>query len=246
MSTKPNITIVIPCHLVNDRTLRAIRSAQWSKELIIIDQNAHADWSKLQKESDFTVIKHPKLTSFSDMKNEALSHVTTQWVFFLDSDEYITPELAAEITEIIANETTPALSIKRRDIFLNKPLFHGETRGAKFIRIVKTKDAHWTGKVHEELHIKNSAVSIQLRSALYHEPHPSLHEFVSKVNFYTSFLATRKENLLTLKSVLFPLGKFFYTFIVKRGFLDGYRGLAYSFVMAIHSSAVRIKRYETL
>jgi hypothetical protein len=244
MTSATNITIVIPCHQFDDRGARAIKSAQWAGEVLIIDQNAKIDRQKLGKSVSFRVIEHPQLESFSQMKNLALEEVHTDWVFFLDSDEVISQELRSEIRQHLTDPTCHAMTVKRIDVFLGKPLFHGETRGARFLRIVKRDGARWQGAVHEKLMVSKNASVMHLQQPLIHEPHLSISHFIQKVNFYTSLLSATKERFSLLKLMFFPPGKFLYTFVLRFGFLDGYRGLIYSFVMAIHSSAVRIKRYE--
>ena len=51
-----------------------------------------------------------------------------------------------------------------------------------------------------------------------------------------------KLNLLSL--ITFPVGKFINNFLLKRGFLDGWRGLSYALMMSLHSFCVRIFQYE--
>lgn len=238
-------SVIIPCHRDDERLKKAIESAQWADQILLIDQNSHIKWQDLTKRFTFEVLNYPQLDSFSAMKNMALKTVKTDWVFFLDSDEYISEELKNELVEAIASKKYDGLILKRVDIFLGKKLKYGETKDAQFLRIVKKNEAEWRGTVHEALHLlrSDSATKI-LSSPLFHEPHTSLSQFLTKINVYTNLLAQKPERLTILKSMLFPLGKFLYTFYFKLGFLDGYRGLIYSYCMSIHSSVVRIKRYE--
>lgn len=242
MST--SITIIIPCHRQDERLIRAIKSAQWADEVLLIDQNSQIDWEAIEKTLRYTVMKYPDLTSFSAMRNEALKKVTTQWAFFLDSDEFITTALQKKVEETLTDASIDGVQLRRVDMFLGKKLFHGETRSAKFTRIVKIDRAEWRGAAHEELVMHPGTKVIELKTPLYHEPHTSVFEFIQKINIYTTLLAQQDEPFVVIKSVFLPLGKFFYTFYIKLGFLDGYRGLVYSFIMSMHSSVVRIKRYE--
>lgn len=245
MSNLTDLTIIIPCHQFDDRVSKAIASSQWAKEVLIVDQNSKVNWEELKQKYHFSVTHHLHLSSFSEMKNEAMKKVETEWVFFLDSDENISDELATELQNNIQENTADGFVVQRRDIFLKRVLFHGETRFVKFLRIVKKGKAEWKGKAHEEFIPHSSAKIAPLQSPLLHESHLSISEFIKKVNFYTSFVAQeKKEGNSWLMLLFFPLGKFLYTFFFRLGFLDGYRGLVYSFVMSIHSSAVRIKRYE--
>lgn len=245
MQNKLSLTIIIPCHQVDDRFMRSLSLSKWVTHMLIIDQNTGYDWQKIRQQFPVKIINHPKLKSFAAMRNQAMQEVETMWCFFLDSDEFYQKNLPEEISRTIHDTVYDAFSIIRSDIFLGKPIFHGEAADVKIIRLVKKGAGTWKGDAHEVFVPNHSEKIGQLKHVLYHEPHPSIHSFIQKINRYTDILAQGKqENQLLLRSIAMPICKFFYTFIVKYGFLDGYRGLIYSLVMSIHSSAVRIKRYE--
>lgn len=240
------LTIIIPCHRNDELTRKAIKSAAFAQEIIVIDQQSGIQWETISVPKKPTIITYPKLTSFSAMKNQAMHAVNTPWLFFLDSDEYVSLQLASEITHYLSDPRLDGMLLHRIDFFLRKPLFHGETRGARFLRIVKKRSARWEGAAHERLVIHKTGVKVvTLSHVLAHTPHQSIGSFIQKIDQYTSLLATEHdEQFLLIKLVFFPIAKFFYTFVIRLGFLDGYRGLVYSFLMALHSSMVRIKRYE--
>ncbi len=244
--TKAPLTIIIPCHRDDERMCQAIQSATFAQEIIVIDQQSGVDWKKMKTSTALRVLPHPQLKSFSQMKNEAMRMVTTPWIIFLDSDEYISKQLTTEIEAHLNDADVVGMRLRRLDFFLNKPLFHGETRGATFLRIVKKGEAQWHGSAHEQLVLTSTAANvITLNHFLGHHPHTSITQFIQKIDQYTSLLASEHdERFLLLKMVCFPVCKFIYTFVIRFGFLDGYRGFVYSFLMAIHSNMVRIKRYE--
>jgi hypothetical protein len=45
----------------------------------------------------------------------------------------------------------------------------------------------------------------------------------------------------TLQMIFFPPAKFFFTYVICGGFLDGAAGFVYSFMMSFHSFLVRAK-----
>lgn len=244
--TKAPLTIIIPCHRDDERMRQAIQSATFAQEIIVIDQQSGVDWKTVKTQTTLKVLSHPHFISFSQMKNEAMRRVTTPWVLFLDSDEYISKQLATEIEAHLNDADVVGMRLRRLDFFLNKPLFHGETRGATFLRIVKKGEAQWQGRAHEQLVLTSTEANlITLNHFLGHHPHTSITEFIQKIDQYTSLLASEHdERFLLLKMVCFPVLKFLNTFIIRLGFLDGYRGFVYSFLMAMHSNMVRIKHYE--
>lgn len=245
MNTQNNLTIIILVHRLDDRLKKAIESSAWAQEVVLIQTQTHTNLADFVKQYHVTVVQFDHLTSFASVRNQAMEIVSTKWIFFLDSDEWISKELQQEIEHNIADTTSEAFLIPRTDFVLNKPLFHGEVKGVKIIRLLKKGSGSWHGNAHEvfQLHSPNRVPIF--KNALFHTPHASIHEFIQKINTYTSLLAEEKsEKKMIARSIFFPICKFIYTFVAKQGFLDGYRGLVYSFMMSIHSAAVRIKRYE--
>jgi hypothetical protein len=53
-----------------------------------------------------------------------------------------------------------------------------------------------------------------------------------------------KKTTNVVEVIAYPLGKFFYTYVLLLGFLDGAAGFTYSFMMSFHSFLVRVKLYQ--
>ena len=85
---------------------------------------------------------------------------------------------------------------------------------------------------------------------LLHYAHPSLSQFWDSIVKYAQLEAEyrhKKNQFFTVWRLLFfPLGKFGYAFFLKLGFLDGWRGLSYSFWMSLHSLLVSSFLYEKI
>jgi hypothetical protein len=243
MTKLSELTIVIPAHVHNEKFLRALHNSQWAT-VLVIDQNSDIDFKILKKEYEFDIFTYPKLISFSDMKNAALAEVTTQWVFFLDSDEWCSDQLVREIADYIEQDAGDGFAVKRIDYFLGEWVTRGEIANQLMVRVGKTAKVKWRGDVHETLEVSGKNI-IRLDEPLYHEPHDSVYDFIDSVNRYTSQEAkTQKKDSVVMKSMLWPVGKFLWNYVCRFGFLDGWRGFIYSLVMSIHSNAVRVKRYE--
>jgi hypothetical protein len=85
---------------------------------------------------------------------------------------------------------------------------------------------------------------------LLHYAHRNIAEFFSDVTGYAKLAAEYQNDsklpsiLLTVKTIVFPLGKFIQNYFLKLGFLDGWRGLTYATLMSLHSLSVRVMSYE--
>ena len=81
------ITTIILTNRVDSRFTDALKSALFSKKIIVINNiQTIEDQKKLQqlkKEYSFSTVAHTDIiTDFSKVKNSVLNTVTTEWVFF--------------------------------------------------------------------------------------------------------------------------------------------------------------------
>jgi len=241
-------------------TLIAIKSVYFADEiLVILDTDEKLDF---ENNSRLTVLRHELAGDYSQQRNFAAARAKGDWLLYLDSDEEVTSALAQEIKQVISHQpseisalttenrhlkTHPgAYYLMRRDFFWGKELLFGETKTARdrgFIRLVKKNSGIWKGTVHEEFISEQKPSS--LKGFIDHHPHQTISEYLLSINAYSSARAKELKNngtqFSTLKMIFYPLAKFFYTYFVRLGFLDGIVGFAYSFMMSFHSFLVRAK-----
>jgi glycosyltransferase involved in cell wall biosynthesis len=167
-----------------------------------------------------------------------------------------------QLFSTISNHFQPsAYYIKRRDWWWGRQLKWGETRTARskgIIRLVRKGSGKWEGRVHEKfvpvssglLHppfAKGGFAMTRFESYLEHYPHQTISSFLQSINFYSSIRAeellnsNKKTNIIEI--ILYPFGKFIYTYFIKLGFLDEVPGFVYSFMMSFYSFLWRGKVY---
>lgn len=226
MSTTADISIIILFKQKDDRFQQALNSSQFAKQII--------------------TVKNKKIIDFSQIRNQALKKATQKWVFFLDSDEIIAPESVPEIKKIIQNNLLDGVMVKRQDVFYNQPIEHGEAGNIKLLRMGKKDKMIWKRPVHEIAEVDGVVDDSNIK--LIHYAHPSLTQFLASIIDYAEIEARYRTQLnqeMTLPHLItFPLGKFMSNYFVKRGFLDGWRGLSYALMMSLHSFSVRVFQYE--
>lgn len=238
------ITGVILAHNEQQTLRTALESLHFCDERIVFDDSSTDDTKKIAVECGARVIEFPVSKSFANARNEAMKIATHNWIFFLDADETVTPELTQSILH--CDEKKDAYAIPRRDFFWNTELVWGETRSARtrgIIRLVKKDSGSWVGMVHEVFACFGTEGI--LKGFINHKPHQTIAEFVHDVNRYSTLRAKEmyhnKKSVSVLELLLYPAGKFVYTYCIKLGFLDGAPGFVYSIIMAFHSFLVRSK-----
>lgn len=225
---------------------RLLRQLAWCDQIIVIDDQSTDNTVKLAKQFGARVFSRPLRHNFATQRNFGLRHVTTDWILFVDSDEIVTPALAEEIRRCIKSNQFAAYRLPRLDHFLGRTLYHGEAGNIHLIRLARHRAGRWHRPVHETWQVKGAIG--QLKSPLYHQPHPHLASFLDKINHYTTIEARYRPlprpTRLLFELVFLPPAKFLDNYILKLGFLDGWPGLVMAAMMSLHSLLVRLKLYE--
>ncbi len=228
------------------RIEKAIKSLSFCDEVVVIDDVSTDGTVEKAKEMGATVHIHEKNKTFSGQRNFAMEKARNEWVLFVDADEEVSDELRSEILRLKHDTSTEAYALPRRDFFWDHEMKYGETkkvRNAGIVRLMKKGSGVWVGLVHERF--VSSKKAVKLNGFLNHYSHDSVTSFIEDVNDYSTI---RAEELFAtgakvsgLGLILYPFGKFIYTYFILCGFLDGPAGFVYSFIMSFHSFLVRAK-----
>ena len=189
---------------------------------------------------------HPLNNDFSAQRNFALQKAKSEWVLFIDDDEYVGTELAREIIEAIKNSNFNGYLIKRLDVAYHTPLLHGETGNIKILRLARRTSGEFQRPVHETWKIDGRVG--ELRSPLYHHKDHFISEFISRMDQYghidSRILTTEGKPFSWLRLLIYPLAKFKLNYIFRAGFLDGTAGLFLAYLMAVQSLTVRVFQWQ--
>lgn len=228
------------------RIEKTITSLSFCDEVIVIDDVSTDGTVKRAKEMGAVVYIHEKEKTFSGQRNFAMDAARNEWVLFVDADEEVSDELRDEILRLKDDATSTAYALPRRDFFWGHEMKYGEIKKVReegIVRLMKKGSGVWVGLVHERF--VSSQKVVKLNGFLNHYSHDSVTSFIEDVNSYSTI---RAEELFAtgtkvsgLELILYPFGKFIYTYFILRGVLDGPAGFVYSFVMSFHSFLVRAK-----
>ena len=191
---------------------------------------------------------HPLNNDFSAQRNFALQKAKSDWVLFVDDDEYVGTELAREIKVAIKNSDFNGYLIKRLDVAYHTPLLHGETGNLKILRLGRRASGEFQRPVHEVWHISGRVG--ELSSPLYHIKDHFVSEFIGRLDRYgiidAKMLTIEGKPFSWFRLLFYPLAKFKLNYIFKAGFLDGTVGLFLAYLMAVQSLTVRVFQWQNL
>ena len=178
-------------------------------------------------------------------RNHAIERVKTPWVLVVDADERCTPELAAEITQIVDKPGNhSAFRVPRRNFFLGKEIRHGGWGHDRPIRLFRKELRYNASLVHE--HVEATGEVGTLSNALLHYTYVSLDQYFEKFNRYSRWWAEQNHargRRGSAAAVMFkPPARFVSMYFLRAGFLDGAHGL----VLACLAAASVMAKYARL
>ncbi len=210
---------------------RCLQSLSFCDEIVVVDAESIDGTVAIAQRYTKKVYILPWL-GFVDQRQKALSFAESEWILSIDADEEVSAELRAELLAAIRlPEAKAAYSFPRKTIHFGRWIRHGGWYPNRLFRLFRKSQGEWRGnEVHEYWHTEGERG--ELTADLLHYSFDNLADQVARNNTYSSLGARG----LKAKGVSFSFAwlcvkttsKFLETYLLKRGFLDGYPGLIIS------------------
>ncbi len=221
-----------------------IKSAGFANEVIVLDSGSNDDTVGLAKKAGAKV-RETDWHGFGFQKNRAIKLARSDWIFVLDADERISPELAKEILVSIEKNDIMVFEVPRRSFFVSKFINHSGWQPDFTKRLFKNGVARFSDhNVHE--HLVTESPCGRLTSPIIHYSYRDFETVLAKINHYSSAGAQdakrqgKKGGLR--KAIAHGLWAFIRTYFIKVGFMDGREG----FMLAIANAETTYYRYLKL
>jgi glycosyltransferase involved in cell wall biosynthesis len=230
-----------------ERNIEAcLDSISWVNEIIVVDSmSTDGTVERCRRYTDRVYQK--EWQGHVKQKNYALQFAQNEWVLCLDADERVSPELRQEIEVCLArgSHTADGYFFPRHSYYLGRWINHGGWYPDYKLRLFKKSKGHWGGKdPHDRVVL--DGVSEYLKSDLLHYVYRDLSHQLQTVDNFSSITASgldaEGERFSLLRLVIHPIFKFFGTYLIKRGFMDGLPG----FIISVASSFYVFLRYAKL
>ena len=248
-----------------------LKSVSWSDDIVVFDSYSTDRTVEIAKAAGARVVQRT-FDNWSTHQNWAVENIDfkNEWVWYVDADEVILPDLAKEILEVTSDPYRPevAYKVRRKNIFLGKWLKHGGMYNVWIARLWKPQKIRWQRYVHP-IAIIDGPVGYLRNCFIHNFINKGFAAWFDRHNKYSTFeaLETIKElkeskidwkglfshQSLRRRSVLKclsfrlpgrPFLKFIYMYLLKGGILDGRAGLSYSAMMSIYEYMICLKVRE--
>jgi glycosyltransferase involved in cell wall biosynthesis len=243
-----------------------------SSDIVVFDSCSTDRTQEIAASVGARIIERP-FDNWASHQNWGLRNITFKhpWVFYIDADERLSPEAAAEL-QAIASDPSPtcvAYRIRRRDFFQGRQLKHVQT-SPWYIRFFRPEFVHYERLVNPITVVDGQVGDLQ--HPLDHYPFSKgLSQWIARHNSYSSFEAQQilqnraSQEPFSLRAAFLerdfnrrrfhqkelfyrlparPLIKFFLLYVLKRGFLDGRPGFTYALLQSIYETMIVLKVQE--
>ncbi len=241
-------TVLIPCKNERKQLAACIGSVkEWATEVLVADSGSTDGSLEIARSLGARVIERDYRT-YGDFLNWAIPQASHAWVLVLDSDERITPPLAAEILGVLDRPRQDGYRILRRNHFLGRAVRFGPWHSDRCLRLFRRDLGRYEGPSdHGTVQIATGRVG-ELSASMEHYTVSSWEQWIHKLDRYSRVQAAewhaagRRPSYWRL--LLTPPLRFFRDYVVRFGFMDGAIGLQISWSAAFYSFMKQARLWE--
>ena len=207
-----------------------IRSVEWADEIYLIDSFSTDGTVELIR-SKFPRIRFEQreYLGAASQKNYAIDRAAHDWIFYIDADERVTPQLRDEILRTLDGPLDVwAYSVGRRNFMLGKEVRYSGLQRDRVTRLFHRQHARYPNRrVHADLLVDGETTALRHRMDHYYIR--SFDHMIGKMTRYANWGAAQMyidgKTTGAAGIVGHSFAKFVRDYIVNLGFLDGARGV---------------------
>lgn len=244
---KSNLTALIIAKNEEKMLAACLESLAFCQKIIVLDTGSNDQTAKIAEDYGCQVIGFAH-DSFAKLREKASSLVETEWLFYIDADERVTPNLAKEILLHIEQNDCQVMTLNRENICYGTKLNFGNWQRDAVTRIFKKENLKaWQGEIHESPIFAGQEV--QLKNKLVHLTHRKTQDNLRKSAEWTIKEARALEAAMVKKvnlGLILRKGimEFYRRAFKHQGYKDGMPGLIEALVQAINRMIVYIQVWE--
>lgn len=226
-----------------------LETAKWMDEIIVVDAFSTDQTMEICQQFTDKIFQRP-WNGFGEQKNFSINHATSDWVFILDADERITPELRQEIEAVlneVSTEGPVAYSVPRRNHYYGKWVKHAGCYPDWQLRLFRNGVGLLDDEEPHNKFVFKGERGI-LSHPLDHYTERTINDHFRKFRNFTTLAAQEraktKSNTYWADLIVRPLFTFFKYYVPRKGFKDGMHGFLVSGFASMYTFVKYAKLYE--
>lgn len=233
MPDRPGLSACIISLNEADRIADCLASLAFCDEIVLVDSGSSDGTRDLAAARGARVIEHA-FEGYRSQKAFAVAQARHDWVLCLDADERVTPPLRASIEAARDNGFADAAGYRfaRATEYFGAFLRHGNAYPDRVLRLFDRRRGGWRGEreIHEHASVDGGVKT--LAGDLEHRAYRSIDDQLARYRRYATMMAadmharSRRAHLHNL--VANPCWRFLRGYMLRGGFLDGWRGFLFA------------------
>lgn len=244
------ISVVVNTYNAEKHLARVLEAVKGFDEVVVCDMESTDGTLDIARRFGCRIVTFPKgqCTIVEPARQFAIDRAKCKWVLVVDADEIVTEELRDYLYNIIRSEDCPqGLFLARKNFFMGR--FIHSTYPDYILRFFVREGTGWPPYIHTSPIVKGRIDKIPAKRkelALVHLAENSVKDRFEKTNTYTENEVEKKAGKrYGIGALLYrPAFRFFKSYVLKRGFLDGTAGFVYACLEGIYQFAIVSKMME--
>lgn len=241
----PSLGVAIIALNAQARIAECLDALSFADDIVVLDNGSTDDTASIAEAHGARVIVAADWPGFGPQKNRAVAALGTDWILSIDTDEIVTPELAAAIRAAIAAPHADVYALDRLSSFCGQWVHHSGWYPDWIPRLFKRGTARFSEDlVHERLVF--DAPAERLAGRLLHYSYEDFEAVLRKMNAYSSAGAQQRLHAGKRGSFAQAVGRglwaFVRTYLLRGGILDGRAG----FMIALFNAETVYYRFLKL
>ncbi|WP_192456402.1 glycosyltransferase family 2 protein [Musicola keenii] len=244
--SRKRLSVVLISRDVAELLPDCLSSVAWADEIIVLDSGSRDNTLEVARQFGAIVHQTTDWPGYGKQRQRAQQYASGDYIFMLDTDERVTPELRQSIEAVLVSSAADTVyRCARRNLFLGRFMRHSGWYPDYVIRLYSRQYHYNDNDVHESLAYGNARV-VTLQGDLKHLTCRDFFTFQQKQHAYAESWARarfRQGKRCSYLSILtHTLGAFVKTWLLRGGVLDGKQG----FLLALVNAQYTFNKYTGL
>ena len=228
----------------------ALESLSWADEILVVDSHSTDRTREIASNLAARVVERD-WPGFAAQKQFAVDQATNDWIFSLDADERVSPELQKAISLVKqSNEPADGFMISRRSYYQGRWIKGGGWYPDRQLRLFNRNHGRWKDRlIHESVEMDNNARVESLTGDILHysvtdasHHHRMIGERYAPLGARQMLAEGQRGSVLKIATA--GPAAFVRSYLLKGGFRDGLAGITIAGFAAHHAFLKQLLLWE--
>jgi glycosyltransferase involved in cell wall biosynthesis len=250
MEEKGKISVVINTYNAEKHLKVVVEAVKDFDEVLVCDMESTDSTLAIAREMGCRIVTFPKngVSIVEPAREFAIHEAANEWVLVVDADEIVTPQLKDYLYRRIKEADCPdGIAIPRKNYFMGR--FMHSCYPDNILRFFRKEVTHWPPVIHTSPVVEGRVERIPKKHkelAFEHLANDSVADILRKNNTYSDYEVVRRRHKRYGIGALIgkPLFRFFKSYFLKGGCLDGIPGLIHAKLDSMYQFTIVAKLME--